>query len=187
MRPPELLVQNETRAVKSHDCANTKKHDATKLIGIIGTAAGLATLLSFGANTVHSAIPTIKLPGAYPYETPVQIPAPPPVLDSSPLPSPAPFPYQESSPSVSGTRDRDSRITNSSRPVTARSVREAAFKYNGVANFWGFLAALPANVSVFDPQLGRSRMLVKGAHVIPKNAAWLRKQKQAAAHEQRGS
>jgi hypothetical protein len=62
-------------------------------------------------------------------------------------------------------------------------VREAAFRYNGVANFCGFLAALPADVSVFDPKLGRPRAIVKGGHVIRKNVAWLRKRKQAAAHK----
>jgi hypothetical protein len=76
---------------------------------------------------------------------------------------------------------------NARRPLTAKAVRQAAFKYNGVANFCGFLAALPADVSVFDPKLGKTRALVKGGHVIHKNAAWLRKHKQAAAHEQSGS
>ena len=69
------------------------------------------------------------------------------------------------------------------RPLTPKAVREAAFKYNGVANFCGFLAALPADVSVFDPKLGRARTLVKGGQVIRQNAAWLRKHKQAAAHK----
>ena len=66
-------------------------------------------------------------------------------------------------------------------------MRQAAFKYNGVANFCGFLAALPANVSVFDPKLGTTRELVKGGHVVRKNVAWLRNRKEAAAHEQSGS
>jgi hypothetical protein len=62
-------------------------------------------------------------------------------------------------------------------------VRKAAFKYNGVASFCGFLAALPADVSVFDPKLGRPRALVKGGHVIRKNVAWLHKRKQVAVHK----
>ena len=69
------------------------------------------------------------------------------------------------------------------RPLTPKAVREAAFRYNGVANFCGFLAALPANVSVFDPKLGRSRALVQGGHVVRKNVAWLRKRKEPAAHK----
>ncbi len=163
-----------------------KKHRATKLIGIMGIAGGLAILFASPAERVHSAIPTIKLPGPYPYETPVQVPAPPPVSDSSPLPSPAPFPYFESLPSLSATQDRDSRTANARRPLTVKAVRGAAFKYNGVSDFCEFLAALPADVSVFDPKLGRTRTLVKGGHVIRKNVAWLRKHKQAAAHEQSG-
>jgi outer membrane biosynthesis protein TonB len=163
-----------------------KRHRATKLIEIMGIAGGLAILLAFSTERVHSAMPTMKLPGPYPYETPVQVPAPPPVSDSSPLPSPAPFPYPESLPSLSAAQDRESRTANASRPLTAKAVREAAFKYNGVANFCGFLAALPADVSVFDPKLGRTRTLVKGGHVIRKNVAWLRERKQAASREQNG-
>jgi hypothetical protein len=146
-------------------------------------------LLAFPTEIIYSATPTIKVPGPYPYETPVQVPAPPLVSDSSPVPSPAPFPYPESSPSpsLSAAQDRDLRTANARRRLTAKAVREAAFKYNGVANFCGFLAALPANVSVFDPKLGKTRTLVKGGHVIRENAAWLRKHKQAAAHEQSGS
>ena len=153
----------------------------------MGIAGGLAILLAFPTKIVYSATPTIKIPGPYPYETPVQVPAPPPVSDSSPLPSPAPFPYPESSHSLSAAQDRDSRTANARRPLTAKAVREAAFKYNGVPNFCGFLAALPADVSVFDPKLGRTRTLVKGGRVIRENAAWLRKRKQTAAHEQSGS
>src|SRR5207247_9236888 len=104
-----------------------------------------------------------------------------------PVPSPAPCPYPESSPSLSTAPDRDPGTANARRPPTAKAVREAAFKYNGVANFCGFLAALPADVSVFDPKLRRTRTLVKAGHVIGKNATWLRKHKQAAAHEQTGS
>ena len=165
---------------------NMKKHRATKLIGIMGIAGGLAILLAFPAERVHSAMPTVKVPGPYPYETPVHVPLPSPVSDSSPLPSPAPFPYPESLPSLSATQDRHSRTVNARRPLTAKAVREAAFKYNGVANFCGFLAALPADVSVFDPKLGKTRTLVKGGHLIRKNVAWLRERKQAASHEQNG-
>jgi hypothetical protein len=164
-------------------CAKVKRHRATKLIGTMKIAVGLAILLAFPTEKVQSATPTIKTPGPYPYETPLQVPAPPPVSDSSPLPAPAPFPYHESSPSLSAAQDRDSRTENARRPPTAKAVREAAFKYNGVANFCGFLAALPADVSVFDPKLGRPRVLVKGGRVIHKNVAWLHKRKQAAAHE----
>jgi hypothetical protein len=172
--------------MESRLCANMKRHRATKLIGIIGIAGGLAILLAFPTEIIRAAIPTIKVPGPYPYETPVQVPAPPPVSDSSPLPSPAPSPYLESSPSLPATQDRDSRTANARLPLTAKAVREAAFKYNGVANFCGFLAALPADVSVFDPKLGKTRTLVKGGHVVRKNVAWLRKRKQAASHEQNG-
>ena len=170
-------------------CSNLKKTHASTLIGIIGIAAGLTVLLALPIQIIYSATPTIKVPGPYPYETPVQVPAPPLVSDSSPAPSPAPFPYPESSPSpsLSAAQDRDLRTANARRPLTAKTVREAAFKYNGVANFCGFLAALPADVSVFDPKLGKTRTLVKGGHVIRENAARLRKHKQAAAHEQRGS
>jgi len=137
-------------------------------------------LFVFPIGKIEPAVPTIKVPGPYPYETPVQVPAPPLVSDSSQAPSPAPFPYPESSPSLSAAQDRDSRTMNARRPVTAKAVREAAFKYHGVANFCGFLAAIPADVSVFDPKLGRTRTLVKGGRVIPKNVAWLRKHRQAA-------
>ena len=180
---PEALGKSDTRALQSRHCADMKRHRPATLIGIIGIAGGLAILVAFPAERVHSATPTIKTPGPYPYETPGQVPAPPPVSDSSPLPSPAPFPYPESSPSLSAPQDRDSRTAGARRPPTAKAVREAAFKYNGVANFCGFLAALPADVSVFDPKLGRPRALVKGGHVIRKNVAWLRKRKQAAAHK----
>ena len=162
-------------------CSNLKRTHTSTLIGIIGIAAGLTVVLALPIQIIYSATPTIKVPGPYPYETPGQVPAPPLVSDSSPAPSPAPFPYPESSPSLSlsAAQDRDSRTMNARRPVTAKAVREAAFKYNGVADFCGFLAALPADVSVFDPKLGRTRTLVKGGRVIPKNVAWLRKRRQA--------
>src|SRR5882762_5158223 len=136
-----------------------KRQHARKLTGVMGIAGGLTILLGFPTEIIHSATPTIKVPGPYPYETPVQVPAPPLVSDSSPAPSPAPFPYHESSPPLSAAQDRDPRTANARRPLTAKAVREAAFKYNGVANFCGFLAALPADVSVFDRKLGTTRVL----------------------------
>ena len=91
---------------------------------------------------------TMKVPGDYPYEETVRIPAPPTFSESPVLPTPAPFPYPESAPSQLAAQNRDSRTENTRRPVTAKAVRQAAFKYNGVPDFWEFLAALPANVSV---------------------------------------
>jgi hypothetical protein len=158
-----------------------KRTRAPTLIGIVGVTVGVTVLLGFPVGKVESATPTIKVPGAYPYEETVQVPAATPVPESSSLPSPAPFPYPDSRAPAS---IRDSQTANTRRPLTAKAVREAAFKYNGVAKFCGFLAALPADVSVFDPQLGRTRALVKGGRVMRKNAAWLRKRKQTAAHEQ---
>jgi hypothetical protein len=172
--------------MESRQYADMKKQPATKLIGVMRISGGLAVLFVFPAVKIHSAMPTIKVPGPYPYETPVQVPAPPLVSDSSPVPSPAPFPYPESSPSLSAAQDRDPGTANGRRPPTAKAVREAVFKYNGVANFCGFLAALPADVSVFDSKLGITCTLVKGGHVIRKNAAWLRKHNQGA-HEQSGT
>lgn len=160
---------------------------AARPIGIVRIAAGLAVLLALPAAKIHSATETIKLPGPYPYETPVQIAAPPSVSDSSPPPSPAPFPYAETSPSVPAAQGHESRTAASHQPLTAKAVREAAFKYNGVSNFCGFLAALPADVSVFDQKLGTTRTLVTGGRVVRKNVAWLRKHKQAATHEQNRS
>jgi hypothetical protein len=179
-----VVVRAIRERCKSRHCVDMKKQRATTPLGIIGIAGGLTILVAFPAQRGHSAIPTLKTPGPYPYETPGQVPAPPPppVSDSSPLPSPAPFPYPESSPSRPAAQDRDSR-TGARRPITAKAVRKAAFRYNGVANFCGFLAALPADVSVFDPKLGRPRALVKGGRIIRKNVAWLRKPKQAAAHK----
>jgi hypothetical protein len=153
-----------------------KKQRVTTLIGIVGVV--VAVFLGLAIQKIHSAIPTIKVPGPYPYETPVQVPVPPPVADSSPLPSPAPFPYRESSPSLSASQDRNSRTANARRPRTAKAVREAAFKYNGVADFCEFLTALRADVSVFDPKLGRTRAVVKGGRVVRKNVAWLHKSQQ---------
>jgi hypothetical protein len=153
-----------------------KGSQAPTLIGIIGIARAVILLLAFPIEKIEPAIPTITVPGPYPYETPVRVPAPP-TAESSPAPSLAPFPYPESSGSLSPTPVRYSR--NVRRPLTSKTVREAAFKYNGVANFCGFLAALPADVGVLDPKLGRTRALVKGGRVIPKNVVWLRKRKQA--------
>jgi hypothetical protein len=136
-------------------------------------------MFAFPVGKLEPAVPTVKVPGAYPYEETVRVPVPPPVWDSSPLPSPAPFPYRESAPLLSTSQDRDSRTANTRQPLTPKAVREAAFKYNGVPDFCEFLAALPANVSVFDPKLGRIRPLVEGSHVIRKNVTWLRTSQQA--------
>jgi hypothetical protein len=154
-----------------------KRTHSPTLIGIIGIAGGLMIMFVFPLGRIESAIPTIKVPGPYPYETPVRVPAPD-IAESTVAPTPAPFPYAESSLSPSVAQDRDSRAAEPRRPLTAKAVREAAFKYNGVPDFCEFLAALPANVSVFDPKLGRTRTLVKGEHLIGKNVAWFRKRKQ---------
>ena len=155
-----------------------KRTHAPTLIGIIGIAGGLMIMFAFSTEKAEPAIPTVKVPGAYPYEETVRVPAPA-ISESSVLPTSAPFPYPESSFSLSVSQDRDSRTVSTRRPLTAKSVREAAFKYNGVPDFCEFLAALPANVSVFDPKLGRTRTLVKGSRVIRKNVTWLRKRQQA--------
>jgi hypothetical protein len=147
---------------------------------LIGIAEGLMILFVFPVGKIEPAVPTIKVPGPYPYETPVRVPAPPPsVSDSSVLPTPAPFLYRESLPSLSASQDRDPQTINARRPLTAKAVREAAFKYNGVPDFCEFLAALPANVSVFDPNLGRTRTLVQGGRVLRKNVTWLRESQKA--------
>lgn len=152
-----------------------RRTHAPTLIEVIGIAGALIIVSAFTIGKVESATPTIKVPGAYPYEETVRIPAPPTFPESSVLPTPAPFPYRGSEPSQLAVQDRDSRIENTRRPPTAKAVREAAFKYNGVPEFCEFLAALPANVSVFDPKLGRIRTLVEGSHVVHKNVTWLRK------------
>jgi hypothetical protein len=158
-----------------------KRTHAPTPIGIIGIAGGLMIMFAFPVGKVKSAVPTIKVPGPYPYETPLQVPAAPTTSESSVLPTPAPFPYPESSSSLSPAQDRVSRTADTRRPFTAKAVREAAFKYNGVPEFCEFLAALPANVSVFDPTLGRTRTLVKGSQVVRKNAAWLHKRQQTGS------
>lgn len=134
---------------------------------------------AFTIGKLESATPTIKVPGAYPYEETVRIPALPTFSESSVLPTPAPFPYPESAPSQLASQDRSSRTENPRRPLTPKAVREAAFKYNGVPEFCEFLAALPAKVSVFDPKLGRIRTVVEGSHVVRKNVTWLRKRQQS--------
>ncbi len=155
-----------------------RTHSPT-LIGIIGIAGVLMIMFAFPIGKIESAIPTIKVPGPYPYETPVRVPAPD-IAESTVVPTPAPFPYTESSLTPSVAQDRDSRAAEPRRPLTAKAVREAAFKYNGVPDFCEFLATLPANVSVFDPKLGITRALVQGDHVIGKNVAWFRKRTQAS-------
>ena len=151
---------------------------AATLIGIIGIVGGLTILPTSQIDKNASLIPTIKVPRPYSYETSMRIP-PPLVAESSPSPSPTPFSYLESSPSLSTAQVRHPRIANAHRALTAKTVREAVFKCNGVANFCGFLAVLPADVRVFDPKLGKTRVLVKGDRTIPKNVAWLRKREQA--------
>ena len=47
-------------------------------IEIIGIAGGLMIMSAFAIGELESATPTMKVPGPYPYETPVQIPAPRP-------------------------------------------------------------------------------------------------------------
>jgi hypothetical protein len=152
-----------------------RRTHASTLIGIIGIATGLTVLLALPIQKIDSAIPSIKVPGAYPYEEAVRIPTPAPSVEASPAPSPAPSLYRESS----SAPVRDSRIANARRPLTPKAVRKAAFKYNEVANFCGFLTALPADVGVLDPKLGRTLPLVKEGRVIAKNVAWLRKHRQA--------
>ena len=154
-----------------------KKTHSSTFVGISGIAGGLVILFAFPVGKVEPAIPTITVPGPYPYETPVRVPAP--AFSESVLPTPAPYPYAESSPSLSAAPDRDSRTVNLRRPLTPKAVSQAAFKYNGVSGFCEFLAALPADVSVFDPQLGITRTLVKGGHAIRENVAWFRKRKEA--------
>jgi hypothetical protein len=148
------------------------------MIAIVG---GLLTLLAFPVERTESAMPTIKVPGPYPYETPVEIPVPPPNVSEAAVPTPAPVTYRESSPSTAVSQDRDSRTASSRRRFTTKDVREEAFKYNGVPYFWEFLAALPADVSVFDPKLGRTRTLVKGGRIQRKNVVWLQQRKRARA------
>lgn len=164
---------SQPRLVRDH-CSNMKRIQVPTLIGIMEIAAGVAILLAFPAERTQSAIATIKAPGPYPYETPAQVPALT-ISESSILPTPAPFPYPELSSPLSAVPGRDSRIANARRLLTAETVRKAAFKHNGVASFFGFLVAIPADVGVFDSKLSRTRALVKGGRVMPKNVAWLRK------------
>jgi len=150
-----------------------KKQLATTLF-----AVGLMPQFTFSVGKVEAASPSIKVPGAYPYEETVAVPTPT-ISESSVLPTPAPFLYRESPPSFPVSQDRGSRTADTRHPVTAKDVRQAAFRYNGVPNFWEFLAALPADVGVYDPKLGKTRTLIKGGHVLRKNATWLRKRQQA--------
>jgi len=135
-------------------------------------------MFAFLVEKAEPAVPTVKVPGAYPYEETVRVPVTT-ISESPVLPTPAPFPYRESSRSLSASQDRGSRTVNSHRTLTAKTVREAAFKYNGVPNFFGFLATLPANVSVVDPKIGRTRTLVQGGHVLRTNVTWLSKRQKA--------
>jgi hypothetical protein len=155
-----------------------RRNRAPTRIRNIVIAGGLLILFAFSVGKIQAAVPTIKVPGAYPYEETVRVPVPT-FSESSVLPTPAPYAYRESSPSPPSAQDRDSQIAKARRPLTAKAVREAAFKYNGVPDFCEFLAVLPADVSVFDPKLGITRPLVKEGRVIRKNVAWLRKRKEA--------
>ena len=156
-----------------------RRTHAPTLIGMIGIAAGLMLTFALTIAKLESATPTIKVPGAYPYEETARVPAPPTISESSVLPTPAPFPYPESVPSQLITQNRDSRTENRRRPDTAKAVREAAFKYNGVPIFCEFLAVLPAKVSVFDPKLGKIRTVAEGSRVVRKNVTWLRQRQQS--------
>jgi hypothetical protein len=95
-----------------------KRTHAPTLIGIVGITAGGTILFGFPVGKVEPAMPTIKVPGAYPYEETVQLPAATPVPESSPLPSSAPFPYPDSRAPASV---RDSQTANARRPLTAES------------------------------------------------------------------
>jgi hypothetical protein len=160
-----------------------KRRHATRLIRVLGSAGALWLLVAFPIAQGEPSTPIVKVPGPYPYDEPVRIPAP---QGSDPfvLPSPAPFPYPEPSSSLASNEGRSSASNRARRRLTPENVRKAVFKYNGVAEIFAFLAALPADVSIFDPQLGRPRPLVKRGRVIKKNVAWLRKRGQVAAHKQ---
>src|SRR5436305_13401825 len=101
-----------------------KSDGATNLIGIMGIAGGLATLIAIATEIIYSATPTIKVPGPYPYETPMQVPTPPLVSDSSHVPTPAPFLYYEPLPSLSAAYDRAPRTPNALHPLPAIAVRK---------------------------------------------------------------
>src|SRR2546430_15566938 len=105
-----------------------KRTHSPTLIGITGIAGGLMILFAFPAGKVEPAIPTIKVPGPYPYETPARVPAPA-ISESSVLPTPAPYPYAESACSTPAAQQRDSRPHGPRRPMTGQATREAAFKY----------------------------------------------------------
>jgi hypothetical protein len=155
-----------------------KRTQARTFMGIIATAGGLTGLLAFPVEKIQPAIPTIKVPGDYPYEETVHIPAPT-IPDSAAVPSPPPpFHYPESGLLASAETSYSRTAHSHRRPLSAKTVREAAFKYNGVPKFFQFLAVLPANVSVLDPKLGTTRAVVKAGRVMPKSVAWLRKREQ---------
>jgi hypothetical protein len=59
----------------------------TRLIGIIGIAGAVLIVLALSIEKIYAAIPTIKVPGAEPYEETVQVPAPPPDPETSPMAS----------------------------------------------------------------------------------------------------
>jgi len=159
-----------------------KRLHKTTLIGTIGMAGGL--MIAFPVEKVEPAVQSVKVPGAYPYEENARVPAPI-IVDTSEVPTSVPFPYQQSSPPQPAPQDRDSRTASARHPFTTKAVRQAAFKYNGVSNFCAFLAALPANVSVFDSKLGATRPLVEGGRVVRKNVAWLRKDKKTVRKQSR--
>jgi hypothetical protein len=160
-----------------------KRRYATRLIRVLGSAGLLWFLVAFPVTQGEPSTPVVKVPGPYPYDEPARIPLP---QGSDPfvMPSPAPFPYADTSSSLASREERSSASNRAQRRLTPENVRKVVFKYNGVAEFFAFLAALPADVSVFDPKLGRPRPLVKGGRVIKKNVAWLRKREQVAAHKQ---
>ena len=74
-----------------------EKNPRLTLTGIIGIATGLTVLLGLPIQKIDSAIPSIKVPGAYPYDEDVRIPTSAPIAEASPAPSPAPSLYRESS------------------------------------------------------------------------------------------
>jgi hypothetical protein len=55
-----------------------ERDHTTRLIGIIRIAGAVLIVLALSIEKIYAAIPTIKVPGAYPYEETVQVPAPPP-------------------------------------------------------------------------------------------------------------
>src|SRR5207244_11928683 len=84
-----------------------KRTHSPTLIGITGIAGGLMILFAFPVGKVEPAIPTIKIPGPDPYETPVRVPAPA-ISESSVVPTPSAYPYAESASSFAADHERDS-------------------------------------------------------------------------------